>query len=140
MRYCTRISRRLLSASRTAAACQPTTATMTATRNEMCWGGTTRGIRASSHTTTTDQARAAKPTRKSSPSIRSCSWVMPASLLAGGRRESSGRREFRHDAIGELAHRALDLGPGQHRTLIEPADDLREPELVAGRLKPIDDL
>src|SRR5437867_8232249 len=48
--------------------------------------------------------------------------------------------KLRHDAFGEGAHRALDLGARQSVALIEPADDLREPELVARGLQPIDHL
>src|SRR2546422_1132543 len=43
---------------------------------------------------------------------------------------------FRSDVIGELPHRALDLLPRQPRSLVEPADDLREAELVARGLEP----
>src|SRR5262245_18988581 len=48
-------------------------------------------------------------------------------------------RELRPHRVGEPPHRALDLVPRQHRALIEPANDLREPELVARRLQAVDD-
>ena len=42
--------------------------------------------------------------------------------------------------FGEAPHRALDLGPRQHRALVEPADDLREVELLPRGLEAVDDL
>src|SRR5262245_32546829 len=47
--------------------------------------------------------------------------------------------ELGHDVIDEALHGPLNLGARQHRALIEPADDLREPELVPGCLQPVHD-
>src|SRR4029453_7910999 len=48
--------------------------------------------------------------------------------------------ELRHDLVGEAPHRALDFGPRQHRALIEPADDRRDPERLPPRLQAVDAL
>src|SRR4030095_4851402 len=70
--------------------------------------------------------------------------------MSARRREPSSRgrppetamalRELGHDGLGEAPHGTLDLVSRQARSLVEPADDLREPELLAGGLQPIDDL
>src|SRR5712691_5415692 len=94
---------------------------------------------------------------RSSPMTVAASSAQPAASVVLGRRISimsvptentpralprqrSPGGELGHDLVSELAHGALDLGPRQHRALIEPADDLREPEVLPRRLEPVDDL
>src|SRR6266849_1825485 len=67
-------------------------------------------------------------------------WAFSGTLKRSRIIALSFLRQLRHDLFGKLPHRALDLRARQHVALIEPADDLREPEVVARGLHPVDHL
>src|SRR5947207_5075191 len=75
--------------------------------------------------------------RSAASGIRTWSF---SGTLKRSRIIGASSQKLRHDLLGEPAHRPLDFRARQRVALIEPADDLRERELLARGLHPVDDL